>query len=77
MVSGDGGIHRYSLSQSSGRAATLPCICAITLAVATTRAPNRSAKSPAAKKWSLWPWVMKISVTFRPLAATQSPSTRA
>jgi hypothetical protein len=57
---------------------TLPCICAIVPAEATTRAPNRSANSPAANQWSpWWPWVMKMSVRFRPLAATQSPRMRA
>jgi hypothetical protein len=38
------------LVQSRGRVATLPCICAIVPAVATTRAPNRSANSPAANQ---------------------------
>ena len=77
-VTGDGGIQPgYSLSHSSGRVATEPCICAIVPSVATTRAPNRSANSPAAKKWSPWPCVMNMSVTFRPLATTQSPSARA
>ena len=45
-----GGIPRYTLSQSKGRAVTLACICAIVPAVATTRAPNRSASSPAANQ---------------------------
>ena len=50
-VTGDGGISpAYTLSHSSGRAATLPCICAIVPAEATTRAPNRSASSPAANQ---------------------------
>jgi len=71
------GAEADSLSHSSGRVATLTCICAIVPSVAMTRAPNRSANSPAAKKWSPWPWVMKMSVTFRSLAATQSPSLRA
>ena len=50
-VTGDGGINPvYSLSHSSGREATLPCICVIVPAEATTRAPNRSASSPAANQ---------------------------
>ena len=35
----------YTLSQTNGRAATLACIWLIVPAVATTRAPNRSASS--------------------------------
>jgi hypothetical protein len=50
-VTGDGGISpAYSLSHSSGRVATLPCICVIEPAEATTRDPNRSASSPAANQ---------------------------
>jgi hypothetical protein len=56
-VTGVGGIPAYTLSQSSGRMATLLCICAIVPAEATTRAPNRSASSPAVNQWSPSPWV--------------------
>jgi hypothetical protein len=37
----------YTLSHSNGRAERLACICAIVPALATTRAPNRSASSAA------------------------------
>ncbi len=73
-VTGAGGMPEYTLSQSNDRVATAACICAIVPALATTRAPNRSANSPAANQWSPWPWVTKMSVRFRPLSATQSPS---
>jgi hypothetical protein len=76
-VTGVGGMSAYSLSHRNGRAATLPCICAIVPALATTRAPNRSASSPAANQWSPWPWVTKMSVRLRPWLSTQSPSARA
>ena len=49
-VTGDGGIPGYTLSQRNGRVAALRCIWAIVPAVATTRAPNRSANSPAANQ---------------------------
>jgi hypothetical protein len=74
---GEGGMPGYTLPQSNGRTAMLTCICAIVPAVATTRAPNRSASRPAANQWSPWPWVMKMPVRFRPFPATQSPSARA
>jgi hypothetical protein len=38
------------LSQRNGRAARLPCICAMVPAVATTLAPNCSASNPAANQ---------------------------
>jgi hypothetical protein len=57
--------------------AALPRICAIVPAEPTTRALKRSASSEAANQWSPWPCVMKMSVTLRPWAATQSPSARA
>ena len=76
-VTGDGGIPAYTLSQRRGREATAPCICAMVPSVATTRAPNRSASNPAANQWSPWPWVTKMSVRLRSLAATQSPRARA
>ena len=40
----------YTLSQSTGRASMLTCIWVIEPAVAMTRAPNRSANSPAANQ---------------------------
>jgi hypothetical protein len=49
-VTGEGGMPGYTLSQTNGRAATLACIWLIVPAVATTRAPNRSATNPVANQ---------------------------
>ena len=47
-VTGDGGIcPGYALSQPASRPATLLCICSIVPREATTRASNRSARTPA------------------------------
>jgi hypothetical protein len=51
-VTGEGGMPGYTLSQTNGRAATLACIWLIVPAVATTRAPNRSANNPATRRAS-------------------------
>ncbi|WFR73345.1 hypothetical protein P9209_06395 [Prescottella defluvii] len=49
-VTAVGGMFVYTLSHTTGRAATLACICAIVPGVATTRAPNRRASISAANQ---------------------------